>query len=325
MRNLPPSNAAADEPALVVAEPPAARSWHVLGAGSLGTLWACRLARAGLQVQLLLRNAARLQAYRAAGGLRLIESGEASVHCLPATDVAAEGAITRLLLTCKAYDAQAAIASVAARLAPGAEVILLQNGMGSQQAVAEMLPQARCIYASTTEGAYRAADFQAVFAGQGFTWLGDADPACPTHPAALLADLERAGIAHQWTPSIHSRLWRKLALNCAINPLTVLYGCRNGALANHHDEVAILCAELAQLLGACGQVDAAQGLHEEVQRVIQATAANYSSMYQDVDQGRRTEIDYLLGYACQAALERHCEVPHLQALQARLVRALNKT
>ena len=324
MQNPHPRHHPVQDPAAVDETAVTCRAWHVLGAGSLGTLWACRLARAGLPVHLLLRNAARLQAYREAGGLRLIEASQASVHCVPATEVAAAGPIARLLLACKAYDAQTAIASVAARLAPGAEVILLQNGMGSQQVVAEMLPQARCVYASTTEGAYRPADFQAVFAGQGFTWLGDAGPVGLAEPAALLADLERAGVAHQWTVNVHSRLWRKLALNCAINPLTVLYGCRNGGLADHHDEVATLCAELARLLGACGQQNAALGLHEEVQRVIQATAANYSSMYQDVEQGRRTEIDYLLGYACKAALARHCEVPHLHALQARLVRALNR-
>jgi 2-dehydropantoate 2-reductase len=298
------------------------QTWHVLGAGSLGTVWACRLARAGVSVRLLLRNAERLQAYSDAGGLSLIEHGQASVHAVPATTVAASGTITRLLLACKAYDAQAAIASVASRLAPGAEVILLQNGMGSQQAVADSLVQARCIYASTTEGAFRPNDFQAVFAGQGYTWLGDADPACSADVTPLLADLSRAGIAHQWTADIQARLWRKLALNCAINPLTVLYGCRNGELANHREEVAMLCTELVQLLQACGQPDAAEGLHEEVIRVIQATAANYSSMYQDVDQGRRTEIDYLLGYACAAAHEQQCAVPQLLALQGRLVEHL---
>jgi 2-dehydropantoate 2-reductase len=306
------------------AEHPLSRTWHVLGVGSLGALWACRLDRAGVPVQLLLRNAARLQAYHDAGGLRLIEGDQTCVHCLPATTADSDRPITRLLLACKAYDAQAAIASVAARLAPDAEVILLQNGMGSQQAVARMLPQARCLYASTTEGAYRADDFQTVFAGRGLTWLGDADPSRAEAPVALLADLAQAGIAHQWTDDIESHLWRKLALNCAINPLTVLHGCRNGALADHPDEVAALCAELAKLLRACGQTAAADGLHEEVQRVIQATAANYSSMYQDVDQGRRTEVDYLLGYACQVAGERQCEVPCLQALQVRLVRLLSK-
>ena len=44
-------------------------TWHVLGAGSLGTLWATRLARAEVPVRLILRDAARLQAYR--GGRRI--------------------------------------------------------------------------------------------------------------------------------------------------------------------------------------------------------------------------------------------------------------
>ena len=52
--------------------------------------------------------------------------------------------------------------------------------------------------------------------------------------------------------------------------------------------------------------------------MIEATAANYSSMYQDVAAGRRTEISYLLDYACNAALRQQQPVPHLQALQQRL-------
>ena len=48
-------------------------TWHVLGAGSLGSLWAARLARAGLPVRLILRNRERLAAYRQAGGLTLVE------------------------------------------------------------------------------------------------------------------------------------------------------------------------------------------------------------------------------------------------------------
>lgn len=57
----------------------------------------------------------------------------------------------------------------------------------------------------------------------------------------------------------------------------------------------------------------------EVERVIQATAANYSSMYQDVASARRTEISYLLGYACQAAARHRLTLPHLQQVYTRLV------
>ncbi|WP_263142390.1 putative 2-dehydropantoate 2-reductase [Pseudomonas sp. RIT-PI-AD] len=290
-------------------------TWHILGAGSLGGLWAARLARAGLPVRLILRDAQRLAAYRAQGGLTLVEDGVARRYPIPAETPQHPAAIPRLLLACKAYDAEAAAAALAPRLGGHSDVVLLQNGLGSQDAVAARLASSRCILASSTEGAFRDGDFRVVFAGAGFTWLGD--PRDPT-PPAWLADLQAAAIPHGWSADILSRLWRKLALNCAINPLSVLYDCRNGALAGHAEEIADLCAELGRLLEACGRTEAALDLRDEVTRVIEATAGNFSSMHQDVARGRRTEIAYLLGHACAAAARRGLALPRLQALQRRL-------
>ena len=290
-------------------------TWHVLGAGSLGGLWAARLALAGLPVRLLLRDRQRLAQYAAAGGLTFEQDGRRQTLPLPAQALEAREPIHRLLLASKAYDAAAAARSLAPRLAMDAEVILLQNGLGSQDEVAALLPQARCIFASSTEGAFRRADFHVVFAGSGHTWLGTLPP---SPPPGWLGELAQAGIPASWTADILARLWRKLALNCAINPLTVLHGCRNGGLQAHADEVAALCGELAELLVASGQAEAAAGLQAEVAKVIAATAANYSSMYQDVAAGRRTEIAYLLGHACREAERLQLALPRLQALGARL-------
>ena len=295
-------------------------TWHILGAGSLGSLWACRLARAGKPVRLILRDAQRLHAYEATGGLTLVEQGQPRTFPIAAEITTAPGPISRLLVACKAYDAEKAVASIAHRLTADAEIILLQNGLGSQDEVAARVPLARCIFASSTEGAFREHDWQVNFAGHGFNWLGD--PANPL-PPDWLDDLSDAGIPHQWTPDILTRLWRKLALNCAINPLTVLHDCRNGGLTEHHCEVATLCAELAELLQVCGQPQAAENLATEVERVIQATAANYSSMYQDVRNRRRTEIHYLLGHACRTATRHGHTLAHLERLHRRLVEHLN--
>lgn len=290
--------------------------WHILGAGSLGTLWATRLARAGLPVQLILRDAERLSRYQQAGGLTLIEGDQAQRYPIAGQTADDPQPIQRLVVACKAYDAAQAVAQLTHRLRPGAELLLLQNGLGSQDEVASAVPQARCIFVSSTEGAFRQADFQVVWAGHGHNWLGDP---LRREPPAWLADLQRAGINHEWSPDILSRLWRKLALNCAINPLTVLYDCRNGALLAHAEQLTLLCHELSLLLNGCNQAGAAEGLYADVRRVVEATAANYSSMHQDVAQARRTEITYLLGYACRAAQQQRLQLPHLEALHAQLV------
>ncbi|MFT7914881.1 ketopantoate reductase C-terminal domain-containing protein, partial [Salmonella enterica] len=70
---------------------------------------------------------------------------------------------------------------------------------------------------------------------------------------AWLSELNLAGIAQTWSTEILSRLWRKLALNCAINPLTVLHDCRNGELLQHPGQLAALSEELGRLLVASGQ------------------------------------------------------------------------
>ncbi|HSX70080.1 MAG TPA: putative 2-dehydropantoate 2-reductase [Pseudomonas sp.] len=290
-------------------------TWHVLGAGSLGGLWAARLARAGLPVRLILRDQARLGQYRAAGGLTLVEDGLASLHPIPAETPHTDIPIRRLLLACKAYDAEEAAAELAPRLAPGAEIVLLQNGLGSQEAVTARLPRAHCVCASSTEGAFRDGAFRVVYAGRGHTWLGvPGERRAPT----WLDDLSAAGIPHAWTADILAKLWRKLALNCAINPLTVLHDCRNGGLRDWPDEVAGLCDELATLLRAAGQDEAATDLHQDVLRVIDGTAANYSSMHQDVANGRRTEIGYLLGHASAEAERLGLHLPRLEHLLQRL-------
>jgi 2-dehydropantoate 2-reductase len=268
-----------------------------------------------MPVKLILRDQTSLTRYRAAGGLTLVEDGQANLHPIAAETPSHGAPIRRLLVACKAYDAEEATAALAPRLAPGAEIILLQNGLGSQEAVAARLPRARCVFASSTEGAFREGDFRVVYAGRGHTWLGvQGERRTPE----WLDDLQAADIPHQWTHDILAKLWRKLALNCAINPLTVLHDCRNGDLRDWPQEVAGLCAELAELLRQAGQPEAAEDLHAEVLRVIDGTAANYSSMYQDVAQGRRTEIAYLLGHACAQAERLQLRLPRLDDLQQRL-------
>ncbi len=93
-----------------------------------------------------------------------------------------------------------------------------------------------------------------------------------------------------WHNNIHSAIWRKLAVNCVINPLTALKGCKNGDLRDYTQEVAAICREVAAVMEREGIHTSAENLLFYVEQVIESTAENISSMLQDVRAQRHTEI-----------------------------------
>ena len=125
----------------------------------------------------------------------------------------------------------------------------------------------------------------------------------------------------QWHPEIEAALWSKLAVNCVINPLTAIHRCRNGELANRADlaaSVALLCREVQQVSYAAGFTRTAQQLEGMVAKVISGTAQNRSSMLEDVERGRPTEIDYITGYLLQVADRHGIVAPHNRELYSRI-------
>ena len=295
-------------------------SWHILGAGSLGCLWAARLAAQQHPVHLILRNANALARYEKTPGVGLSDAQQTQTRFYPIPAQLADNPqpIDHLLLACKAYDAETAVAQVAHRLHSDSLVMLLQNGLGSQQAIQQQLPNIRCIAVSSTEGAYLPEPFHSVFAGSGKNWLGDLQTTGQAQPQVLLDACNAALIPCLWTADIAEHLWRKLAINCVINPLTVIYNCQNGALIHHATQVDTLCDELQLLLCSAGQDQAAVELHQQIWAVIEKTAANSSSMRQDVLQQRRTEISYITGFACLQSRALGCQTPALAALHGQL-------
>jgi 2-dehydropantoate 2-reductase len=277
-------------------------TWHVLGAGAMGCLWASSLASCGYAVRLLLREPppqAGLLDIRLNG---LDGSSREVQVCADGTGDASP--ILKLLACTKAPALLPALEEVAHRIAPGAAVVLLQNGMGFHEAVAALLPQARVFCALTTEGAFREGAFTVHHAGRGETLLGAWSQTDAAAAPALAAELGRGGLRVRIAEDIREALWKKLAVNCAINPLTALHGCPNGALLERpalRQEFEALCAELATVLNGLGHTDIATSIGQDAACVAQATAANRSSMRQDLEAGRETEIAFITGFLCERA------------------------
>ncbi|HEY5717488.1 MAG TPA: 2-dehydropantoate 2-reductase [Motiliproteus sp.] len=294
--------------------------WHLLGAGAIGTLFASALHRDGGSATLVVRDATALQQRRVLGPLT-VSGQQPPFEFSPDYSAASDPApIARLLVTTKAYQCLDALASVAHRLQPDSLVVLLHNGYGPQQQAAARWPELRIYAGTTTEGAFRSAPNHLHHAGRGQTWFGPITPAAAAAGSAPLSNLLDLSLGCGYDPAITTRLWQKLAINAAINGLTVVHDCRNGELASNPDyraEMAALCNETEALAAALQQPLFEQPLLEVTFSVAAATAANYSSMLQDVRHGRPTELAEINGTLCRLGDEIGLPLPaHRQLIAA---------
>lgn len=290
---------------------------YVLGAGSMGLLYATRLARTGKIVTLLVK---REHASALNLGITLRE-GEAAlakrVFVRVRSEPNSEIKIQQLILATKAGQAANALKSWQASLADNAEILMLQNGMGSQAEVASLLTEKQTLLAaSVTEGAYLEGPGAVMHAGKGKTQLGRWSGPAQDAAARWASRLTIAGLTAEVMESIRPVLWHKLAVNSVINPLTAVNNVDNGALASreYKPQVDALCAELLQVFKRLGIEEPEGGLVYCVEQVILSTATNRSSMLQDITVGRKTEIDYITGTLLKVATSLKLKLPTHQAL-----------
>lgn len=283
--------------------------WLVIGQGAIGSLMAINLQRTGVKVALKLR-----QPQPESVTISLDQQTYSfATQSLPLTEP------THIFAAIKAYQVTEFLAELKQSLLPiNSTLVLSYNGMLDNEQ--EVLP-AGALHWVTTHGAYR--DGAAVIhAGHGESWLGWAqvEQASSRRPAEVFTALNNALPLLNWSPAIHQRRWQKLAMNCLINPFTVIHQCRNGELLHQRvlDEQYALAEELVWLAHHHGVLLQVEDLVQQAQQVIHQTANNYSSMYMDVKHGRPTEIDYLNGFVARQSMQAGHPAPHHQALWHRV-------
>ena len=294
--------------------------WYILGAGSVGQLCAALLHRAARPVCLLLRDRARLDAYRHAGGITLHEDARVEQLQPPAALAADVATVAqRLLVVTKAQQTQDALAPFAARRDEALTIALLQNGMGVAEQVQAAFPHAHIYCLVTMIGAWRDGPFSVHRAGRGHTLVGryrsrDVAAAAPdTDAEALARSLSTPDLAFEASPDILTAQWRKLAVNCVINPLTALLDIPNGQVPTDPRAAPLipaLCDESSRVAAADGVELPAAELRATVNEVCRLTASNYNSMRRDLNEGRASEIDYITGYVLARARAPRHTLPH---------------
>jgi 2-dehydropantoate 2-reductase len=272
----------------------------VLGCGALGQLWLASLYKQGHEVQGWLRVPQPFC------HVDLVETdGSTFNSSLTANDPEFLASSDLLLVTLKAWQVSEAVKTLAASLPASSPIILLHNGMGTLEELNSL--RQPMLLGVTTHAVKRDGNVM-VHVAHGTTHIGPGNAAGSDFSG--LADVLHQALADvAWHDNIIPASWNKLAVNCVINPLTVLYNCLNGELKNHREEVVSICQEVAQVMEREGHHTSPESLLDYVEQVISSTAANVSSMLQDVRVERHTEIDYITGYLLRRARAHGLSLP----------------
>ncbi|HJJ51330.1 MAG TPA: ketopantoate reductase family protein [Methanocorpusculum sp.] len=179
-------------------------------------------------------------------------------------------------------------------------IVSLQNGIGNEEIIAE--------YTDHVLGAMIITGFEwkadnAVFVSVdgGETAFGKF-PSGKENKADLLAELfTKAGMRASSTDNIRGAIWSKALYSCSLNPLSAIMECPYGELLKEpvwqiithivHEAFTVAQAENIILV----QKTADEYLEFLKNNKIPQTAAHFSSMYQDIEAGKKTEVDHING------------------------------
>lgn len=283
--------------------------FDILGPGALGMHCALSLPA---------QTALRLRHPQGNGSAWTLRRDDGHQRTLPCLSLADPSPIQYLIVTTKAAQVVPAIAAVLPQLTPNAEVLLLHNGLGPQDAVAKLLQAPQRLYVGvSTEGVVRTGAQAVSHRSVGLTRVG------PWLRAASQPQIYATMAAGSWAMHWHDNpqttkcwVWQKLIINAAINPLTALFNVPNGALLapEYQAQWRPLVHEACHLAQAVGlNFDTATEC-ARVLAVIESTALNYSSMWQDWAQGRASEVDNILLPLLKIAQQHDLAHPQLRQL-----------
>jgi len=264
----------------------------------------------GVSVRLLARSPGPGWVEVEGQGRRAVERG-------PAAGV---GLVDLLVVLVKAYDTRPALAWAAPVVGLATVALTLQNGLGNAEALAEIFGPERVLVGTTAAGARLLGPGLVRPGGDGPTLLA------PWRPGGLAAERANAvaGVLQaSLTDDPQRLLWSKLVVNAGINALTAVLRVANGGLLERPsarrlmEQAALEAYHVALAEGALLPADAVG----QVARVAAATAVNRSSMLQDLEAGRRTEVEAINGEVVRRGREVGVATP-VNAVLLDLVRGM---
>jgi 2-dehydropantoate 2-reductase len=298
----------------------------IMGAGAMGSLFGGLLDQSGEDVWLVDIWKDHIHTIRSKG-LSIEDRGKTeTIRVNATTDAASLGKADLVLIFVKSYHTEKAVSDALVLQKEDTVFLTLQNGLGNEEVICRHVGQSKVMLGVTNHGATLLGPGQIRHAGWGKTSIGELDGKITDRLNQIVKMFHKAGFETEISPYIHHLVWEKLLINIGINALTALTGFKNGQLLDFPETLRLM----ESLVSEAVEVAQRKGIQmegnpiEKVKTVAEATRENRSSMGQDFDQKRRTEIDAINGAVVREADRLGISVPFNRAITD-LVKAIEKS
>jgi 2-dehydropantoate 2-reductase len=254
-----------------------------------------------------------------------LESRLAGTFTLPvkATDNPREVGPVDLVLFCvKTYDVDAAAESIRPLIHPDTMLLSLQNGIGNEERIAQAAGHDSGIGAvAYVVSTIKAAGVVAQTAGPGKIVFGELGGGTSPRTERLHDVLQRAGILVELHPNVQGAIWQKFLFFCAFSGVTAITRLPIGTILADPVTYALFQETLEEVeaVARAGRIDLPADCVE--QALATAAAAEpwaSSSLYRDLADGRRLELESLNGEVVRCEHEHGIETPLNFAIYAAL-------
>ncbi|MGH8924641.1 MAG: ketopantoate reductase family protein [Acidimicrobiia bacterium] len=299
----------------------------VMGGGAMGGLWAGRLAQT--HEVIIIDVAEPLVEHINTSGLTVEEPTGQSVTTKPSATTSTNGVapVDVLYFFVKAHHTEGAARLGEQIVSAETIVVTLQNGWGNADVLARQYPAGQLVAGVTYNSATTRDLGQVAHTGAGPTYVGPYESPDLSRARKVAELQDKAGLPTSASADIRVEIWKKLILNAVTLPTSALTRLPAGAL-NTSQPMRHL---LRELTGEAVAVARAMGLDIESQErfdridvVLAAAGPGKSSMLQDVEAQRKTEIEVVNGAVVREAEQLGLDVPLNRAMVA-LIEGLERS
>lgn len=289
----------------------------IVGSGAIGRLFGSFLIRGGSEITLIDIDHAILGALREKG-IGLLEGDEEhpdNAGTFPVQALHSAKSLTEadlVLLLVKSQATRVAVQDVAHLINDSCPLLCIQTGLGNLEVAREIVPEKNILLGITYMSGIALSDARVRKGAHATTFIGELDGSFSQRLEIIKELFCRSGLETQMVKRIVSRLWSKVIIYSAINPVSAILQVPNGSLVSRTESITLM----KRLLDEGISVANAKGIelvHPDLYEVLfescEKSASNLSSMLQDILNEVATEIDAQNGAICRYGEEHGVSVP----------------